>query len=151
MANKEEMEQIHKYFAINLFNGTWDLLDKSDRTPEHDLEMIHSAHTSLYHWMQVGGAKQIYTGEWQISRVYATLKMGESALKHGQRALQICENNDLSGFDKAFAFEAIARAYSVIKNNSKAEEFINKAKAEAELITEPSDKEYLLNDLKSII
>ncbi len=150
MADKAKMEKIHKYFAVNLFNGTWEYIDKTDRTPEQDLEMIHMAHASLYHWMQIGGPTQIYTGEWQVSRVYAIAKMGESALKHGLRSLQICVDNDMTGFNKAFAYEAVARAYSVLGDNTKKDEYIALGKKEAESIDKAEDKEYLLGDLKNI-
>lgn len=34
-------EEEHKKFAIGLFNLTWTLLDKKDRTKEEDDKMIH--------------------------------------------------------------------------------------------------------------
>ena len=40
----------HKQFAIELFNNTWDMLEKNDRSDYDDIRMIHMAHTSLYHW-----------------------------------------------------------------------------------------------------
>lgn len=44
----EEME-FHKKMAVELFNATWDLMDKKDRTKEDNDAMIHSAHASRYH------------------------------------------------------------------------------------------------------
>ena len=35
-----------KALAGQLFNRTWELIDLADRTPEQELEMIHSAHAS---------------------------------------------------------------------------------------------------------
>ena len=49
-----EDEKIHKQFGIDLFNATWDLMDKPVRTIEEDDEMIHGAHASRYHWGKVG-------------------------------------------------------------------------------------------------
>jgi len=43
-------EQFHKKMAVDLFNRTWDLLDKSERTPEENDELVHAGHASRYHW-----------------------------------------------------------------------------------------------------
>ena len=36
----EDKEKLHKKFAVDCFNGTWDLLDNTDRTPEDNTKMI---------------------------------------------------------------------------------------------------------------
>ncbi len=64
--------------AAELFNGTWELLDKADRDETDDLNMIHQAHASRYLWGLVGKEPQLATGEWQVSRVYAALGMGQA-------------------------------------------------------------------------
>ena len=43
------LEQHEKLAKAN-FNKTWDFLDKKDRNPEDDLEMIHTVHASRFHW-----------------------------------------------------------------------------------------------------
>jgi hypothetical protein len=59
--------------AADLFNHTWTLLEKQDRTAAEDDEMIHSAHASRYHRgeVDVGEPVNLARGEWQCSRVYA--------------------------------------------------------------------------------
>ena len=66
-------EKLHKQFAVDLFNATWDLLEKPARTKEEDDEMIHSAHASRYHWGKVGEPVNLARGEWQVARVYTLL------------------------------------------------------------------------------
>ena len=44
----------HRKLAIELFNHTWTLMDLESRTVEQTDEMLHSAHASTYHWLQVG-------------------------------------------------------------------------------------------------
>ena len=65
--------EVETRLAASLFNGVWALMEKSDRTPDDDLLMIHMAHASCYHWGRVGTAVNFVRGEWQCSRVYATL------------------------------------------------------------------------------
>jgi hypothetical protein len=36
-----------------LFNETWRLMEREDRTRADDDRMIHTAHASRYHWGQV--------------------------------------------------------------------------------------------------
>jgi hypothetical protein len=42
--------------AVDLYNSTWTLLEKPDRTPAETDEMIHRAHASRWHWARVGRA-----------------------------------------------------------------------------------------------
>ena len=98
--------KVHEELAKSLFNRTWDLLDKKDRTPEEDVNMIHSAHSSRHHWGVIGKPLNFERGEWQISRVYATLGRAEPALYHARLCLSICEENEIKDFDIAFAYEA---------------------------------------------
>ena len=79
--------------AADLFNHTWTLLEKPDRTAAEDDEMIHSAHASRYHWGEVGVGEQVNLarGEWQCSRVYAVLGRAEPALWHASRCVAINE------------------------------------------------------------
>jgi len=145
------IEQWHKKEAIENFNGTWDLIDKQDRTHEENLDMIHKAHASRYHWGQIGEPLHFLRGEWQISRVYSLLNMAESALLHGKESLRLCEENEIGDFDLAFAYESIARAYNIISDSENVELYKKKATEASELINDPGDREYLLNELKTII
>ena len=48
MTKKGQFDELewHRKTAVKLFNATWDLIDKKDRTIEDNDEMIHSAHSS---------------------------------------------------------------------------------------------------------
>src|SRR3954471_18890515 len=92
--------------AVDLFNATWTLLDKPERSRDDDDSMLHMAHASRHHWGRVGGATERTRGEWQISRVYAVLQRPEPATHHAQRVLQLCEEHGIVDWDRAFAYEA---------------------------------------------
>lgn len=36
----------HRQLGVDLFNGTWTLMEQADRTPDDDALMIHMAHAS---------------------------------------------------------------------------------------------------------
>ncbi|MFX1420534.1 MAG: hypothetical protein ACFE9N_16680, partial [Promethearchaeota archaeon] len=84
-----------------------------------NLNMIHTVHTSRYHWGILvsegkGGPTNLQRGEWIISRVYSVLERGEPALYHAKKCLELTKDNDIRDFDRAFAYEAIARASALL-------------------------------------
>ena len=110
------MSQHDKEEAVQCFNATWDLIDKPDGTHEDNMNMIHTAHASRYHWGQIGTALELSRGEWQISRVYALLSMGESALFHAKETLKLCLDNRLATSIWPLAMRPMGRAYSALGN-----------------------------------
>ncbi|MCK5131640.1 MAG: hypothetical protein KAR40_05750 [Candidatus Sabulitectum sp.] len=146
----EEKKKVHHQFAVDCFNSTWDLLDKKDRTQSENMKMIHTAHASRFHWGEIGTPLQFQRGEWQISRVYAVLGLGESALFHAKNCHDICTENSIGDFDMAFACEAVARAHHVLGNSGKRDIFIRMATVASESIKNPGDKEYFLGELNSV-
>jgi hypothetical protein len=147
---QEEDKKIHEKFAKSLFNRTWELMDKKDRTIEEDMEMIHSAHASSYHWSQIGKPIDFQRGEWQVSRVYAVLKQPLACLYHAERCLEITKENDIGGLDLAFAYEAMARAYSIAGNKQEMEIYIKLAKDSADQIKDEEDRKYTLSEIETI-
>ncbi len=49
MSEAEITREVHEKLAKSLYNSTWDLLDKKDRTNEDKVRMIHVAHASRHH------------------------------------------------------------------------------------------------------
>jgi len=140
----------HKKSAVDLFNLVWALLDKKDRTKLENDRMVHAAHGSRYHWGEVGTPLESVRGEWQISRVYSTLKRPEAALYHAKRRLEICEENKIGGFDIAFAFEATARAYAVAGSRGDSHEFIELAAKAGSNIERKEDRDYFMSELRTV-
>ena len=138
--------------AVAAFNATWTLMEKEDRSRAEDDEMLHMAHASRHHWARVPGhtPTHLARGEWQCSRVYATLRRSEPALHHAQRCLDICEEHGIGDFDLAFAYEALARGHAVAGDADRARAFTEQALAAADDIAEDADRELLLSDLESI-
>src|SRR3954453_14924645 len=106
--------ETHRQLGVDLYNATWTLLEKPDRTPAETDEMIHRAHASRWHWGRVGTAINLARGEWLCARVYSTLGRGEPALWHARRCVEIHEGVGADGgresWDLAAAYEAMARA-----------------------------------------
>jgi DNA-binding transcriptional MerR regulator len=136
--------------AGTLFNHTWTLLERTDRSPLEDDEMLHSAHASRAHWGVVGEPVHWARGEWQCSRVYAVLGRAEPALHHGRRCLALAEEHDLGPFDLGCGYEAIARAYRVAGATDEMQRHLGLGYAVLDKISDGEDRELLESDLDSV-
>jgi DNA-binding transcriptional MerR regulator len=139
-----------KRIAVDLFNHTWTLLEKPERSADDDAEMIHSAHASTCLWSQVGAPVNRARGEWQCSRVYATLGRPEPALYHARRCHQITEEHGIGDFDIAFAYEALARAYAVAGDGDEARRWRALAVEACAAVAEDVDREIVQADIDSL-
>jgi hypothetical protein len=141
---------VERTLAKDLFNRVWTLLERGSRTETEDAEMVHAAHASCYHWMQVGGPVHRARGEWQCSRVYAVLGRPEPAMDHARKVLAICQRGNIADFDLAFAYEAMARAAAVAGDYSQAHRWAGMARAACEDIADAGDRETVLSDLATL-
>jgi len=147
---EQSLPEIQRNFAVDLFNLTWDLMEKSDRSQAETDQMIQAAHASRYHWGMVGEPVNLARGEWQVSRVYTILQRSDPCLYHAKRCLQITLDNDLHDFDLAFAYEAIARANLLAGDTTETEKFISLAKEAGEAIEDKADRDYFMTELSTI-
>ncbi len=140
----------HRQLGVDLFNDTWTLIDKQERSADESDEMIHVAHASAYHWRQVGAPLNFARSDWLLSRVYALLNRPEAALYHGQHSLDICLAAGIGDFDLAFAYEALARAHAVAGQALEAEAYLVQAREAGRQIAEEDDRQYFFAELESI-
>ena len=135
-------------FAKKINGQVWTLLETPERSNADDWEMLHAAHASLYHWLQVGTGLHHQRGEWLVSRVHTILGNGNEAVMHANRCLELTEyySDLLKDFDLAFAFESAARANALAGNIKDAEGFIERAQSAGEAIANEEDQVIFFND-----
>ena len=88
----------HERFSAECFNACWELIEKDERTPEDDEEMLNLAHASAWHWSKrpdFTPSKRVIA-LWQLSRVNSLLGQGEVALGHAARALEAARDINAS-------------------------------------------------------
>ena len=138
--------------AVDLFNLVWRFLEKPDRTPGDAETMVHAAHASRFYWGEVGTAANWARGDWQISRVYATLGRVEPALHHAHRCLSWCLSHPeaMEQWDLPYAYEALARAHLVAGDHDQAEHFLALARQTGERVEDADDRGHLFRDLDSL-
>jgi DNA-binding transcriptional MerR regulator len=142
----------HRAVGVALFNHTWTLLEKADRTPAETDEMIHAAHASRFHWGRALDAvpANLARGEWQCSRVYAVLGRAEPALWHARRCVAINEAAGSGDWDIASAYEAMARAYLAAGDAAQVAAWKDKASAALDGIADRDDRELIEGDLATL-
>jgi hypothetical protein len=138
----------HRELAIAANQRTWDLLGNEARTDAETREMVHAAHASLWHWLQCGDDVNEQRGEWLVSHVYAVIDRAEPAETHARRCLEVTEAAGLEGFDRAYAYEAMARALELAHDPASAEWRARAEQAGAE-IADPEDREIFEADVNS--
>jgi len=152
-APKEEkpdpIKQAHNYFANDCNNQVWALLDKQDRTPADDEQLLYLAFASAYHWSQVGSEQNHQRAEWLIARVYTVLANKTEALQHALRCQQLTEQNSplMEDFDLAYCQECLARAYALNKDKAQFAKYFQAASQAAEKIVNEEDRTQFLSDL----
>jgi hypothetical protein len=133
--------------ATDAFNLTWQLLDKSDRSPDESDQMLHAAHASRFYWQAAGDAVNWLRGDWLLARVYTVLNQPSLALHFARLCLERCEANGFGDFDLAYAYEGVARAAACAGDRVEAEKFQRLATKAGKAIVEDEDRELFTRDL----
>jgi hypothetical protein len=141
---------VERKLAAELFNHTWELLQRKRRTPQEREEMLHSAHASRYHWGRVGGPLNVSIAEWQISRVYSVLRRAEPAMFHARRCLAVSRKARLDPFYIGYAYEALARASAVAGKRRERDRYLREAQRCAERVRARDDRQLLVTDLHGL-
>lgn len=141
----------HRHFAVTLNGKVWELLEKPHRSRDDDEAMVHAAHASCFHWLQTGTQVHHQRAEWLIARVYCSLGIGESALRHAQRCLELTREHPdaMSDFDVAYAYEGMARANAVAGNKDEALKYLKLAEEAGQSIANDEDRKIFLGDFNS--
>lgn len=146
-----DIQQAHKYFSADCFNKTWDSMDKDgDRSAEEDMEMLHTAIASIWHWTQREDVtpRNLSIGYWQVSRVYCLIKQPHNARRYGLLSLQYAKG--LSPFLKGYAYETLARAEMIANNRVIMKVYLEKAREMLAQIEDEEGRNNLAKDLGTI-
>ncbi len=142
----------HRWFSIACFNQAWDYINKKDRTPEEDEEMIRLSLASTWHWTQRPDCTNVNRSIslWQNARVYALAGQIENARRYGQMCLVVSQSEDVPTFYRGYAYEALARAERLGGNPQVTKALVIEARRLAEQVTEEEDRNLLQADLDTI-
>jgi hypothetical protein len=149
-APKFDLAAAHRFLAANCFNRAWELIEKSDRSDEDDLEMLLCALASLWHWRQRPDCtdRNLSISFWQVSRVYSLLGEGGNARRFAE--LCLAKSRDETPFYLGYALEALARAAMICGDREQMQKHLTEARRAAVLVEDPQDRATLERDLGSL-
>ena len=139
---------LHRKTMARCFNEAWTYLEKRGRTPHESRLMLNLAHTARHHAALAGTARNQAIGDWQISRVYATLGEPRLAVAFARSALDLCERNELTDLT-CTAYEAMARSHAVGHHPSSARSWLTKAREQLDTsVTDAEDRTTYLGQIR---
>jgi len=147
-----DLQAAHRYFSALCFNQAWELIEKPERTPAEDEEMIRLGLASTWHWTQREDCTQtnLSIGYWQTSRIYAMLGQADNARRYGHLCLAASQAEDVPPFYLGYAYEALARAEAVAGDGEHMEEYLAEAHRVAGTVPDDDARQMLLDDLAAI-
>jgi hypothetical protein len=114
VAQQSGGRDLDRWFAVELNNGTWDLIDGglSEQSPLAEREQaLYAAYASTYHWMQAGTVTNHARGEYLIATVAVAIGLLDAAAWHAHRCEELMAAHPAAfeDWDRAFSAEAKAR------------------------------------------
>ncbi len=146
-AKAEHMKEMHQQLGAELFNRSWDLLLKPDRSPEDEALLVNTVHASLWHWRQLGQPLNVLRGEWMICHVYTLLGHKEEALYHAHNILRLKDEIQPTDWDLAYCYEALARVMALHGNRAEFERYYALALEAGSSIKEEGDRKQFEADM----
>jgi hypothetical protein len=107
----EEATAWHRRFAAAANNRAWDLSERI-RNPAEDQEMLTAAHTSAWHWTQVGSELNRMRATMLLAEVHALLGLGQSALAYAEEMREYFLRVGAPDWEAAFVHVVHAHAAS---------------------------------------
>ncbi len=151
VAQQSGGRDLHRWFAVELNNGTWDLVDGglSEQTPQTEQEQaLYAAYAAAYHWMQVGTVANHGRAEHLIAAVAVAVGRLDEAGRHAARYAGLIAEHPaaFADWDRAFAAEAAARVASR-QGRPDADRLIAEARRAAEAVADPGERQICLDRL----
>jgi hypothetical protein len=138
-----DLARAHRWFAVELNNLAWGLVEAEDRAPLDAERMIHAAHASCFHWLQVGEVLNHLRAQCLLATAYSRAGLGEAAVRHAEKCLALGRDADrkMTPFDRAAAHGCAALACATAGRAEDARREYQLATSAAATLDDPSDAE----------
>ncbi len=117
VAQQSGGRDLDRWFAVELNNGTWDLVDNglSELSPHTEQEQaLYAAYAAAHHWIQAGTVTNHGRAEYLIATVAVAIGQLDLAQRHVDRCAELIAAHPaaFTDWDRAFAAEGAARVAS---------------------------------------
>ena len=137
-------------FAAQLFNLAWDYMERPRRTDDEDDAMLGAAFASRWHWSQVGAARNVAVGDWQVAHVASLLGYASVALHFAEHCLDQTLAHEWGGPQLASAHEGMARAWAAAGDHEMRDHHLGLATATLETIEDVEDRAEIERQLATV-
>jgi hypothetical protein len=110
-----DVKVAHRWFAVELNNLAWDLVEAAERSPADVERMIHAAHGACFHWLEVGDLLNHLRAQCLLATAYAKAGLADAAVRHAERCLGLStEAGDRqTALDRATAHGCASLAFAM--------------------------------------
>ena len=136
--------------AVSYYNATWELIEKPERSPEDDREMLLLACASRQLWGDIGGPIELATGDWHVAHVASLLGESSLALAFAASAYERASTQGVPSWLVASTCEGLARAHATAGHLSECDAWIVRANEYLAQVDEQEDREIITSQIASI-
>lgn len=142
-----DVARAHRWFAVELNNVSWDLVEKAERSAEELERMIHAAHGACFHWLHAGNLLNHQRAQNLLATAYVRARLTESAVRHAERCLQLSAEagETQTTFDRATAHGCAAAAFALAGRKETAKQQETLARTAAEKFDDADDRRVFEN------
>jgi tetratricopeptide (TPR) repeat protein len=110
-----DLARAHRWFGVEFNNLAWNLVEAEGRSPEETERMIHLAHASVCHWLEVGNLLNRLRGMCLLSTAHAAAGQADPAVRCAEECLALSRKagDTQTVFDRATAHGCASRAYAL--------------------------------------
>lgn len=144
LPDQDQIDKMHRYFAVECNNRAWELTEQATRTPEESRELREVAHATAYHWSKVGGEINNMRARTLLAEVAAHEQDGARALQLATECSQYFENGcpESTEWDRAFSTLELAYASAINGRTEEVASLLEKAAARGEQLAEKGDRKF---------
>lgn len=143
-------QQWHRHFAVEMYNASWDLLGRTDRSPDDDAALMAAAFGSAAHWDHIGTDENRAIGDHQIAKAAGAVGLPDVAVVYARRALDRVERGGLPDWLLAAAHEGMARACAVAGDAEGRAHWIEQCTRTLAAVTDPDDRAVVADQLRTV-
>ncbi len=108
-----DLAKAHRYFAVELNNLGWSLVESSALSRDEIDRMIHAAHGACFHWLHAGDLLNHLRAQNLLATVYVKAILPTIAARHAERCLELSgeAGDKQTPFDRAMVHGCAASAF----------------------------------------
>ncbi len=138
-----DIAQAHRWFAIELNNRSWDLVEANSCSTGELVELIDSAHASCLHWRQIGQPIHQIRSQTLLVMAHVKAGLGQTGVWYADKLLAnfSITPEGITPFDSALVHAAVAAACQLVKDTTQATQHYKLATEFADKLTESAERD----------